>query len=153
MIVYRFANKNYSNDLSGTGAKLFGGRWNHKGLAGLYTSQSISLALLEVLVNALSLEQLESLSLMTLQIPEELETSIMPLTKLKNHWDLDLEYTRFIGSEFLQNRSSLILQCPSAVVFQEKNFLINPMHASFAKLKLVSVEEYRFDKRLFKLAY
>jgi RES domain-containing protein len=152
MKVFRFAHKNYSNDLSGTGAKLYGGRWNHKGLAGLYTSQSISLALLEVLVNALSLEQLESLSLMTLEIPEELEASVMPLTKLKKHWDLDLEYTRFIGSEFLQNRSSLILQCPSAVVFQESNYLINPMHTNSSKLKLLSVEEYKFDKRLFKIA-
>lgn len=150
MIVYRFSNKTYASDLSGTGAKMFGGRWNHKGLAGLYTSSAISLALLEVLVNALALEQLTSLALLKLEIPATLESSVRELTNLKKDWDYDLEYTRFIGSEFLQNRSFLMLKCPSAVVQEESNYLLNPLHEEYGKLKIVSVAEYIFDKRLFK---
>lgn len=150
MTLYRFTNQRYAKDLSGTGAKLFGGRWNHKGLAGLYTSSSISLALLEVIVNALSLENLESLSLLTLEIPQAVEDSFLPLNKLKDDWDEDLDYTKFIGSEFLQKGSQLMLRCPSAVVNEEYNYLLNPLHTEYKKVQINSVHKYRFDKRLFK---
>jgi RES domain-containing protein len=150
MILYRFANKQFSDDLTGTGAKLYGGRWNHKGLAALYTSSSISLSLLEILVNALSLEHLQSLSLMKIEVPAGLETSVRTLKQLKAQWFDDVEYSRFIGSEFLQNRNFLMLQCPSSVVMEEYNFVLNPLHADYHKVKLVSAVEYQFDKRLFK---
>jgi RES domain-containing protein len=151
MEVYRFSNTTYASDLSGTGAKLFGGRWNHKGLAGLYTSSAISLALLEILVNAITLEQLNSLALLKLKIPTDLENSVKELGTLKTDWDADTEYTRYIGSEFLQNRSFLMLRCPSAVVNEEWNYLINPLHEQYDKLTVASVTEYQFDKRLFKV--
>ncbi|WP_207496655.1 RES family NAD+ phosphorylase [Aridibaculum aurantiacum] len=151
MVVYRFSNKKYSSDLSGTGAKMYGGRWNHKGLAGLYTSSSISLSLLEVLVHALSLEQLKGMALLKLEVPDNLAESMRVLNGLKPHWDEDVEYTRFIGSEFLQNRSFLMLKCPSAVVQEEWNYLLNPLHADYNKLKVLSVEECKFDSRLFKI--
>ena len=151
MVVYRFSNKDYGSDISGTGAKLYGGRWNHKGLAGLYTSSSISLALLEVLVNALAIEQLNSLSLLKLQVPEALEKSVRDLTNLKKDWDYDIDYTRFIGSEFLQNRSFLMLRCPSAVIQEETNYLFNPLHNDYEKLEILSATEYTFDQRLFKV--
>ena len=51
MIVYRITNSLYSNDITGTGAKLMGGRWNSKGVPLLYVSEHISLAVLEMLVN------------------------------------------------------------------------------------------------------
>ena len=52
MIVYRLAAKQYIDDRTGTGAKLFGGRWNPVGLACIYASEYISLALLEKFVHA-----------------------------------------------------------------------------------------------------
>ena len=69
MIVYRFSHPNYAHDLSGTGAKLKGGRWNVIGLPLLYTSESISLSLLEVLANANTLEELQLLELVEIEIP------------------------------------------------------------------------------------
>ncbi|MGB3154371.1 MAG: RES domain-containing protein, partial [Chitinophagaceae bacterium] len=50
MTLYRFAKQIYSNDISGTGAKKLGGRWNSPGLPVVYTSCTISLSLLELLV-------------------------------------------------------------------------------------------------------
>jgi len=51
MVLYRITSKAYVRDLSGTGAFLYGGRWNKKGIRMLYTSGSLSLAALEIVVN------------------------------------------------------------------------------------------------------
>ena len=51
MIVYRISNTRYSDDISGTGAKLHGARWNSVAVPMLYTAEHISLAVLEMLVN------------------------------------------------------------------------------------------------------
>ena len=150
MMVYRFCQQQYNNDISGLGASLFGGRWNNKGFPALYTSESISLSLLEVLVNALDISKLEQLALMTLEIPAPNEKSVYKATNLKPYWHLDFDYTRWIGSEFLQKKDHLYFECPSAVIFQEKNYMINPLHKDFKQIEILTAEKFVFDKRLFK---
>src|SRR5699024_12459459 len=51
MQLYRLAKEEYIRDLSGTGARLYGGRWNKKGMPMLYTSEHRSMALLELFVH------------------------------------------------------------------------------------------------------
>ncbi len=51
MIVYRLIKEKYKNDLSGKGAEKAGARWNSKGKAMLYTSESRSLCTAEVAVH------------------------------------------------------------------------------------------------------
>jgi RES domain-containing protein len=150
MIAYRFSNSLYKDDISGTGARLFGGRWNYKGTPALYASSTISLALLEILVNAKSLENLKSLALLTLEIPEKLEPSVHKLSNLKKDWVHDGEYCKYIGTHFLLEKKFLFLQCPSAVVEQEMNYIINPLYSEFGKISIVSADDYKFDERLFK---
>ncbi|HEX8333380.1 MAG TPA: RES family NAD+ phosphorylase [Segetibacter sp.] len=151
MIVYRFTHTRYKDDISGTGAKLFGGRWNEPGVAALYSSSSISLSLLEVLVNANTLEELKALALMKLEIPKTVDPSIQKLSTLKKNWFGDFEYTRWIGSQFLKSGENLLLEYPSAVINEEMNFLINPLHKDFKKLKVISSDNFKFDERLFKI--
>lgn len=50
MLLYRIAEEQFARDLSGAGARLYGGRWNPKGVPMLYTAESVALAALEVLV-------------------------------------------------------------------------------------------------------
>ena len=150
MIVYRFCQHQYSNDISGYGASLFGGRWNIKGLPALYTSATISLSLIEILVNALDISSLQQLALMRLEIPKPNGNLVYKVNKLKANWHLDFDYTRWIGSEFLQKRDHLLLECPSAVIFQEKNYMLNPLHKDFRNIEILTAEKFVFDKRLFK---
>ncbi len=151
MIVYRFSQVRYKDDISGTGAKLWGGRWNNVGTPALYSSSTISLSLLEVLVNALTLKELNTLHLLKVEIPVSHESSIQTLTKLKANWYDDFDYTRWIGTEFLKGNEMLILQIPSSVIPEENNYLINPEHKDFGKVKLLTSEKFRFDGRLFKI--
>lgn len=51
MKLYRIAQTAHIKDLSGTGARLYGGRWNEKGVGVVYTSESRALAILEYLVH------------------------------------------------------------------------------------------------------
>jgi len=150
MIVYRFAHRKFANELSGTGARLKGGRWNPVGLPVIYTSESISLALLEVLANALTLEELQMIRLMEIEIPTAAEYHDVKLQSLKKDWYLDVDYTQWMGQEILKTKKSLLFRCPSAIIHNEHNYLINPLHPDFKKIKLNNSTDFYFDERLFK---
>lgn len=151
MIMYRICNSIYSNDLSGNGAKLFGGRWNSKGFAMLYVAENISLTVLEMLVHNQLKDFANELSILRISIPDTIEVKEIKLTKLKENWVDDYNYTRFIGNEFVKSASNLLLKVPSAVVNEEHNFLINPLHTDFKKVKISEVKQFRTDKRLFTI--
>jgi RES domain-containing protein len=151
MIVYRICNSLYSNDLTGNGAKLFGGRWNSKGIPMLYVAENISLTVLEMLVHTQFKDFAVELSLLKITIPDTIEVKEIKLSKLKNQWTDDYSYTKFIGNEFVKSANNLVLKVPSAVVQEEHNFLINPLHIDFKKIKISSVKTFDTDKRLFSI--
>ncbi|CAN5408239.1 RES family NAD+ phosphorylase [soil metagenome] len=150
MIVYRLTSGAYINDLSGTGAKLFGGRWNSAGIPALYTTEHISLAVLEVLVHVKTYGQPVDFHLVTIEIPELLNMPVViESQKLKLNWQDDATYGQFIGDDFLTNGKSLLLKVPSAIIEDESNFIINPVHSGAGKIKIRSVKKFIFDKRLY----
>ncbi len=153
MILYRFAHHKFAEDLSGTGAKLKGGRWNLAGTPVLYTSSSISLALLEILVNTGSFEELQLFKLMQLTLPADAHVYRIDTKNLKKNWLHDFEYTQWMGTEIMQDKTSLAIACPSAVVQQEQNFLLNPAHKDYSKIRLKEVSGFYFDERLFPSMY
>ncbi len=137
------------DDLSGTGAYLYGGRWNSKGEYALYGASHISLAVLEILVNfdKSLLRLMPSYHLLTMAVPDALILSYKH-TSLKPGWQHDVKLTQFIGDGFLQSRSGVIMEVPSAVIPEESNYLINPLHPDFEKIKLLQSQSYNLDKRL-----
>ncbi len=147
MIIYRLTTGKYVNDISGEGARLNGGRWNPVGIAALYGSQHISLCILEILARANKNTSPDSYTLISLEISDQSIIEIQ-LKKLKADWQIDLEYTHWIGEEFLKGNQSLTLKVPSAIVPQEYNYLINPRHAAFENVKVIKAELLELDKRL-----
>ncbi|MBK6634508.1 MAG: RES family NAD+ phosphorylase [Chitinophagaceae bacterium] len=133
MIVYRISNTEFSNDISGTGAKLMGSRWNTRGVPLLYTSQHISLAVLEMLVNTNFKDYSIELDLMYIHIPDQLPFTEIKSGSLKKNWKDDFDFTQYIGDEFVSQKDVLILKVPSAVIQEEFNYLANPLHADFKK--------------------
>ena len=149
MIVYRLCIEQYKDDLSGTGAKLFGGRWNSIGIPVLYTTENISLAVLEILVrtdiNHIPLHYF----LIKLDVPDSADSTVINKTKLKKEWKADAGYTQWIGNEFIKSNKTLILKLPSAIVDEEHNFILNTNHTDFKKVKATSLKKFSFDKRLY----
>ena len=148
MIIYRLSTGKFANDISGIGARLNGGRWNPVGIDALYTSEYISLCILEILVRANKYTSPDSYTLISIEAPQS-DIYEIQLQKLKTSWQHDVDYSQWIGAEFFKNNQSLILKVPSAIVPQEHNFLINPLHVDFKKVKVLKTELLELDKRLF----
>jgi len=152
MRVFRIAKQQFIGDLSGEGARLFGGRWNRKGISLLYTSESRSLATVEYLVH-LSMGILsKDLAIAELEIPDSCKIELTEVSALPAGWNrfpAPVELSE-LGSAWAQRAATLGLRVPSAVVKDEWNILLNPQHASFSEVKMISIEEYIFDQRLVK---
>lgn len=149
MIIYRLTNGDHKHDLSGTGSKLYGGRWNSVGLNAIYTTENISLAILEILVHIKKYNRPLDYHLLSINIPDTIKPAFISKEKLKKNWKDDAAYTQFIGDEFLKEKQSLILKVPSVIIDQENNFIINPAHSDSSKIKIISTKLFEFDKRLY----
>lgn len=151
MIVYRLSKGLYRNDLSGKGAELAGGRWNSKGTAILYTSESIALCTVEVAVHMPLGIVPKDYHLVRIELPdnslqqEVQETDLPPTWKSFPHANA----TQLIGDQFIMQGEFLVLKVPSATVQGTYNYLVNPRHRDFHQVKVVSTEPFDFDKRLF----
>ena len=149
MMLYRFLPLPFVANLDGEGAKKYGGRWNSKGFPIVYTSLSISLALVELLVHCASINQLQLNHLAVIEVPSNLEQELIT-TPLQPNWRQDLKYSRSVGDAFIASNSNLFLQIPSFIIPQENNILINPMHKDFQSIKVKETLSFDFDLCFFK---
>ena len=136
--------------LTGEGARLNGGRWNSPGKAVVYTSSSLSLATLEVLVHLEDAEVLENLFCWaSLEIPRQV-VEILDTETLPSGWNGDESgrISRAIGDAWLASMRSGVLAVPSAVTPGEWNYLLNPVHPDFAQIQIGPFERFRPDPRL-----
>ena len=150
MIVYRLTSKIHARDLSGTGAMLFGGRWNNKGQRMLYTSASIALATLEVIANLSSAKINLNMYLVEIEVPDSM--GIDTINELPDGWNgFPHSYkTVELGSSFLKEKRNPCLCVPSAIVPYEYNFLFNPLHDEFEALAIKDTRPFMIDQRLAK---
>jgi RES domain-containing protein len=149
MIVYRLSKAQYCKDLSGLGAKLYGGRWNMIGTPCVYTSSSRALALLEYSVNV-KLEFIpEKLFFTLIEIDDKEIEIIAPADFPKNWTSVPADsITKIFGSEKLNSSPFSILRVPSVVIKNEFNYLLNPLKLNFETTKIIDVEPFQFDFRL-----
>lgn len=150
MIVYRLSRAKYAQDLSGKGAELAGGRWNSKGVAMVYTGQTIALCMAEVAVHIPFGIIPVDYELIFLEIPDD-EIFELKKSQLPEDWkSLPPAYsTQGIGDDFVKKRKFMVLKVPSAVVQGEFNYLLNPLHQKIKKVRIKRTESFSFDQRLF----
>ncbi|MEN9448282.1 MAG: hypothetical protein RJA25_1572 [Bacteroidota bacterium] len=150
MIVFRICNSRFANDMNGIGSKLYGGRWNNVGNAAVYTSSTRALSALEVLVH-MPPNNVKSIdfSLVVIDVPENSLEEVSYVT-IKDELKTNGLSSNFksIGDAWLKGHSSLLLKIPSVVIPEEANFLINPLHQDFYKIKVKQISLFEFDKRL-----
>ncbi len=134
---------------TGEGSWLLGGRWNSPGRRVIYLSEHESLAALELLVHSMPLRLSERYLSFRIEWIET-STEYIPPNKLPRGWNAEvpIEATQLIGDRWVAERRSLALAVPSVLSTTELNFLINPGHPDFKKIKIGAPVEFRFDPRL-----
>jgi RES domain-containing protein len=129
-------------DLSGEGARLYGGRWNSPGRAVVYAAEAAALAVLEVRVHL------------------DLDWDLLPVDYVLIAIDLDALAIESLedappdpaafGDTWLASRRSSVLGVPSIVVRESRNLLINVAHPEASKATIASIRPFSFDERLWR---
>lgn len=135
---------------SGEGARLYGGRWNPKGFELVYTAQSRSLALLELMVQDAPLHA--RYLLIPARLPDTVSVTHIKVADLPPDWRrLDRrDVLQRMGRDWLERGDSAVLAVPSAVVPAERSYLINPRHPDFAHIIIGNPEALETDLRLIR---
>jgi len=149
MILYRIAKCVYVNDLSGTGARLYGGRWNSVGRPMVYLASSRALAVLEVLVHLSPTIFPGEFCLAEFEIPDDSILNV-DIKQLPVNWQDPSPPSELkqIGDNFLKLQQHLLLKVPSVIVTNDFNYLLNPLHPEAGKIRLLKQEPFSFDERL-----
>lgn len=149
MRVYRIGKTKHANDLTGEGARLFGGRWNHKLTPCIYTSESRALALIEYTVN-INIEDIpRALSITIIEIPtigiQEIEEVQLP-----GNWKQvpAPSSTKDLGTQLLKTSAKPVLKIPSSVITEEYNYLLNPLHPDSKLFKVADIWDFVYDIRI-----
>jgi RES domain-containing protein len=140
MIAWRLCRRPHA-DLSGEGARQFGGRWNSPGRPVVYLAEHPALAALEVRVHLdLPFELLPAdFVLMRVLVPDNPNTVFEAVAN-----------TVAAGDAWLAEARSAVLRVPSVLVPHAWNVLFNPNHSDAAGAELRSVEPFGFDPRLWR---
>lgn len=151
MIVFRLAKSKYSLNLSGKGAEKTGGRWNSKGTSIIYTSESRALCTAEIAVHIPLGILPKDFKLVMIEIPDSVRVKEIILNQLPQDWNSipHSGSTQEIGDVFINEQKYAVIKVPSAAVPGDFNYLINPAHADFNKIKIIDSVAFVFDQRLF----
>ena len=135
----------------GEGSRLYGGRWSSPGLPVVYTSATASLAVLEIFANVQHQDLLVSFELLSCAFDDALVSSVES-SELPTNWRQSPAPARLqeIGDEWLRTARSAVLQVPSSIIEHESNYLLNPLHPDFTRVKRSAPQPFVIDHRLIK---
>lgn len=140
-----------ADDLSGTGAKRFGGRWNQRGTPLIYASSSRALACLETVVHLGSTPALPlNRYLVRLELPARLwRARVVFEPQAHVGWDAlpPGRVSMVWGTAWAAAGASCLAQVPSVVVPEEANLLINPQHPDARLIRVQKVRRWLYDPR------
>lgn len=156
MIVWRLTTRRHAAKLDGAGNRDTGARWNSgRGRGVVYTSLNVATCVLETYVHfgpTLRAHLPDNLMLVEIDVPEA--AGVVRLARAQIPADADLTrqdgrtWYQQTGDAWLERRDALVLIAPSAVVAQELNAMLNPVHARMADVRIASSMPFRFDPRL-----
>ena len=144
MQLYRIIKTKYAHDLTGMGAKINGGRWNHEGIPCIYLSESRALSLLEYTAHTGINTMPPALSFTTFEVPEH-SMRTLSVSELPRNW-LQRPHSgenRDLGSSLLAETDCLLLKLPSLIINQEFSFVLNTEHPLIGSVKITDVTSYK----------
>lgn len=145
---FRIADKRHAI-FDGSGAMLYGARWNSPGRRVIYAAETYAGALLEILVHA-SGGVPRSQVYIEIEIPSAVSTEEVKSEDVPG-WDArSFEASRALGDRWYDERRTAVLLVPSLVTRIERNVLINQEHPDFVRIRASAPLPVRWDARLWK---
>lgn len=140
-----------ANDLSGSGAKTTGGRWNGKGTPVVYCATNIALATLETVHYLRNGTLPFNRYLVRIDVPDAVWNARQVLDPLPGGWDAIPAglAARTAGDAWIASGASALLLVPSVIVPDEYNMLINPLHGDAAAIVATTLRRWTYDPRFF----
>ena len=153
---YRISKEpNPAKAFSGQGAKDWGGRWNSKGVAVIYTAEHRSLSILEVLVHVKGGAGMgrPAISVPFYIYPISYDAALLeelPISSLPAGWNSEppTAASQSFGDAWVSAARSPVLAVPSVIVPEERNYVLNPNHPRFPEIQIGSPVVCSFDPRL-----
>lgn len=149
MEIFRITKARWAETLTASG---FSGRWNSHGIKIIYAAASRSLACLENLVHRGETGHESEFRTMVIYVPDRIAVHQLFLQELPEGWELTDTLAMYrcqcLGDQWVRNKISPVLKVPSAIIKNEFNFLLNPVHPDFDQIKIIDHEPFYFDSRL-----
>ncbi|MBS0401426.1 MAG: RES domain-containing protein [Proteobacteria bacterium] len=135
---------------SGEGARVVGGRWNRPGDAVVYASASLALAAMETFIH-LGEDGLHiSFVSFRIEIPDTVQAQSCRRPPAGWRDEPPQETSMRYGSAWLRSGGTAVLEVPSAIVPSESNYLLNPLHPDFGRIRIGRARPFTFDPRMWK---
>ena len=149
---WRIVRRSHAREaFTGDGARIFGGRFNRKGIPAVYASNHLSLAVLEILTQVSRYDDLAGYVAFEVVFDEAL-MRVVELPDLPADWRAlpPPESTKILGTRWAESRESVVLRIPSVILPQESNYIFNPRHEAFTAIDIRPERELEIDQRLLK---
>ncbi|MFJ4142684.1 RES family NAD+ phosphorylase [Pseudomonas sp. NPDC089734] len=144
MEVWRITAARFATDLSGQGAALFGGRWNHMKHKALYVGMTPAICALETFTHCTEVPRF-ALKLVQIRLPDEPELyQEADVNLLGDGWarkPADIRSMDF-GTAWLRQGQQLGLIVPSSVLPQARHIMVNPLHPAAERIEILAVMDF-----------
>jgi RES domain-containing protein len=151
LTIWRICKECYAADaFSGEGARRFGGRWNSRGVPMIYASTSLALAAIELFVHLEPNLAPRDLVSIAAELPEgepgvRWESAALP----PEWWGDEPGPMRALGDAWIRDKQELAAFVPSVPIRLEWNVMVNPLHPRIGEVRVLTVEPFAFDARMF----
>jgi RES domain-containing protein len=147
MVLFRICLAKYATSLRASGRAA---RWNSNDVEVIYTSSTRALACLENIVHRSQQGLNQEFKILSIEIPQDIVSDTICISTLAENWReyWQMEITQNLGDKWVMNGNSVLLKVPSSIIADEYNYLINPLHVDFKRIKLIRVENFVFDDRI-----
>jgi RES domain-containing protein len=144
--------KHAATAFDGEGARRFAGRWNKRGTTIVYLSETLSLAALETFVHLSSEDSRFEFVAIEVEVPDDVAVDQLDPADLPPNWRAEppLAETKAMGTAWVASGTAALLRVPSVIVPIEANYLLNPAHPDFARLRIGPPRPFGFDERMWK---
>lgn len=116
-----------------------------------YAAKHLSLSMLEYLVHIDPDHPPDDLVIADADVPDNVPRLSLAIKQLPAGWRQTPApaVLTAIGDEFIRAERAAVLTIPSVLAPSEFNWLINPRHPAFARIRVRSPQEFQYDSRLF----